>query len=192
MSRKMIGGLYIIYLSRPNCRTMEWLTHKLAWGKTSQRPACCTKGNWSLSPGLSRRRVQVGARASLRNPMTLKRMFKVKYNGDEASFHKYWPQGFRWTCCGTNVGIDWRCDHHGTGSKPCTCDFCRRVALICYRVPALDDIVLDLGLESHCWIASIIIKSAARHGLKLRRHPGRHFFHAGITSMCLRLVGLNL
>ena len=55
----------------------------------------------------------------------LRRKFAVEYGGDEAKLFKYWPQGFRWTCCGTDAGMNWGCDHHGTGSKPCTCDYCR-------------------------------------------------------------------
>ena len=57
----------------------------------------------------------------------LKRKFEVEFGGDEARFYKHWPQGFRWTCCGTDAGMKWGCDHHGTGSKPCSCDFCRCV-----------------------------------------------------------------
>ena len=57
----------------------------------------------------------------------LKRKFEGQFGGDEARFYKHWPQGFRWTCCGTDAGMKWGCDHHGTGSKPCSCDFCRCV-----------------------------------------------------------------
>jgi len=57
----------------------------------------------------------------------LKRKFEVEYGGDEARFYKHCPQGFRWTCCGTNASIKYGCDHHGMGSKPCTCDYCRCV-----------------------------------------------------------------
>jgi hypothetical protein len=55
----------------------------------------------------------------------LKAQFENKYKGDEAKFYKYWPQGFRWTCCGSAGDNDQGCDHHGTGSTPCTCDFCQ-------------------------------------------------------------------
>jgi hypothetical protein len=57
----------------------------------------------------------------------LKRKFEVEYGGDEAQFYKHWPQGFRWICCGTDASMKYGCDHHGTGSKPCTCDYCRCV-----------------------------------------------------------------
>ncbi|KAF7376440.1 hypothetical protein MSAN_00059600 [Mycena sanguinolenta] len=55
----------------------------------------------------------------------LKTKFKLKFGGDEAKFFDYWPQGFRWTCCGTDAGMSYGCDHHGSGSRPCTCDFCK-------------------------------------------------------------------
>jgi hypothetical protein len=47
--------------------------------------------------------------------------------GDEKKLYDEWPQGFRWTCCGTPGDQKFGCDHHGRGSKPCTCDFCRYV-----------------------------------------------------------------
>ena len=62
----------------------------------------------------------------------LRLQFENEYGGDEAKFYKYWPQGFRWTCCGTDAGMAYGCDHHGTGSRPCTCDFCRFVGLYSY------------------------------------------------------------
>ena len=54
-----------------------------------------------------------------------KHMFEVELQGDLKNFFKHWPQGFRWTCCGLDGGTQYGCDHHGSGSKPCTCDFCR-------------------------------------------------------------------
>lgn len=61
----------------------------------------------------------------------LKRKFERQFGGDEARFYKHRPQAFRWTCCGTDAGMKWGCDHHGTGSKPCSCDFCRCVRRFC-------------------------------------------------------------
>ena len=55
----------------------------------------------------------------------LRRKFENKYGGDHAKFFKYWPQGYRWTCCGCAGDNKYGCDHHGRGIKPCTCDFCR-------------------------------------------------------------------
>ncbi|KAK1231059.1 hypothetical protein PQX77_005835 [Marasmius sp. AFHP31] len=55
----------------------------------------------------------------------LKRKFLDEFGGDHKKFFKYWPQGFRWTCCGMGGDQQFGCDHHGRGKKPCTCDFCR-------------------------------------------------------------------
>jgi hypothetical protein len=57
----------------------------------------------------------------------LRHQFETEFHGDFEKFYKYWPQGFRWTCCGCCGSSTYGCDHHGTGSKPCTCDFCRSV-----------------------------------------------------------------
>jgi hypothetical protein len=54
-----------------------------------------------------------------------KRKFEVEFRGDLEKFYGYWPQGFRWTCCGMEGNMDYGCDHHGAGKAPCTCDFCR-------------------------------------------------------------------
>lgn len=54
-----------------------------------------------------------------------KRMFEVECRGKKSLFFKKWPQAFRWTCCGTDAGMNYGCDHHGSGSRPCTCDFCQ-------------------------------------------------------------------
>lgn len=55
----------------------------------------------------------------------LKRKFETDLHGDEAKLYQEWPQAFRWTCCGASGENRFGCDHHGKGSKPCTCDFCR-------------------------------------------------------------------
>ena len=68
----------------------------------------------------------------------LKRKFETEMNGDEAKLYKYWPQAFRWSCCGTVGDQRYGCDHHGRGSTPCTCDFCK----VCQRVPNLFSLVL--------------------------------------------------
>ncbi|WIA12928.1 hypothetical protein OEZ85_006544 [Tetradesmus obliquus] len=54
----------------------------------------------------------------------VRQTFLTKYGGDEAKFFEYWPQGFRWTCCAATGDQSYGCDHHGTGSKPCCCDYC--------------------------------------------------------------------
>lgn len=55
----------------------------------------------------------------------VKRRFEVEYKGKRSLLFKKRPQAFRWTCCGTHARMKFGCDHHGSGSKPCTCDFCQ-------------------------------------------------------------------
>jgi hypothetical protein len=42
--------------------------------------------------------------------------------GNFSKFYDYWPQGFRWTCCGLPGDYQWGCDHHFPG---CRCDKCK-------------------------------------------------------------------
>ena len=60
----------------------------------------------------------------------LKRKFEDEFGGDEKRMYDYWPQGFRWTCCGLEGDSRFGCDHHGAGTKPCSCDFCQVSALV--------------------------------------------------------------
>lgn len=55
----------------------------------------------------------------------LRRKFEIEFGGDLEKFYKYWPQGFRWRCCGAAGNVTYGCDHHGRGKKPCSCDFCK-------------------------------------------------------------------
>ena len=59
----------------------------------------------------------------------LKEKFEKEYDSNEEKMYDYWPQGFRWTCCGTEGDQRFGCDHHGNGSTPCSCDFCKVSAL---------------------------------------------------------------
>ncbi|KAF9649326.1 hypothetical protein BDM02DRAFT_3094964, partial [Thelephora ganbajun] len=54
----------------------------------------------------------------------LKEIFEIEFEGNLAKFYEYRPHAFRWTCCGMPGDMRFGCDHHGTGSKPCSCDFC--------------------------------------------------------------------
>ena len=54
----------------------------------------------------------------------LKRMYEEDFGRDDKKLYEYWPQAYRWTCCGTVGDQKFGCDHHGTGPKPCECDFC--------------------------------------------------------------------
>ena len=53
----------------------------------------------------------------------LQKKFREEFNSNEEKFYDYWPQGFRWTCCGATGDVDF-CDHHGSGSTKCRCDYC--------------------------------------------------------------------
>lgn len=54
-----------------------------------------------------------------------KRRFENEMGGDERKLYEYWPQAFRWTCCGHEGDQHFGCDHHGRGSRACSCDFCK-------------------------------------------------------------------
>lgn len=77
--------------------------------------------------------------------------FEEEFKGDEAKLYEYWPQAFRWTCCGTDAGMDWGCDHHGSGSRACTCDYCRYVSTK-YIVKGGRNLntSITVGLDSDC------------------------------------------
>lgn len=54
----------------------------------------------------------------------LRRKYEEEFGHDDRKLYEYWPQAYRWTCCGTSGDMNFGCDHHGTGPKPCSCDFC--------------------------------------------------------------------
>jgi hypothetical protein len=91
------------------------------------------------------------------------RKFTTEFSGDEEKLYGYWPQGFRWTCCGTDGGMEYGCDHHGTGSKPCTCDFC----------------TMGKPLPSSIYNE----QSASRMGLQLPRGPDPRSFNVGLATV---------
>jgi hypothetical protein len=43
----------------------------------------------------------------------LKARFENEYGGIEGEPYDHRPQAFRWTCCGTEAGMETGCDHHG-------------------------------------------------------------------------------
>jgi hypothetical protein len=118
------------------CQHADWPTHKKACKKSSavwyDKHRKCRDGNkhegrleliiWSCP-----KEATGWGHCCKEESDDLRRKFEVEFGGDEEKFHEYWPQGFRWTCCGTDAGMEYGCDHHGSGSKPCTCDFCRFV-----------------------------------------------------------------
>ncbi|KZP08178.1 hypothetical protein FIBSPDRAFT_803285 [Athelia psychrophila] len=55
----------------------------------------------------------------------LRKKYEGEFGRDPSKLYEHWPQAFRWTCCGTSADMKHGCDHHGSGSRPCTCDYCR-------------------------------------------------------------------
>jgi len=117
----------------------------------------------------------------------LKWKFEVDYGGDEAQFHKHWLQGFRWTCCGTEGGMKRGCDHHGTGSRPCTCDYCR---CICIFRSSFSVIWAEFNMMAALILSRMgkplqdsIFKerSQTRHDLTLSHGPDRRSFHPSLS-----------
>ncbi|XXH03350.1 hypothetical protein Hte_009748 [Hypoxylon texense] len=86
----------------------------------------------------------------------LKRKYKGEFKSDDAQMYRYWPQGFRWTCCGLCGDQRLGCDHHGTGPDPCQCDFC-------HMGKALPDSIFKKD-------------KVERRGLKLSRGPDKRSF----------------
>ncbi|CAL8585017.1 hypothetical protein XPA_010597 [Xanthoria parietina] len=105
----------------------------------------------------------------------LKRKFEREMNGDEAKLYKYWPQAFRWTCCDTVGNQRYGCDHHGRGSTPCSCDFCKMGK----RIPD--------GLHNKR------VNSAAGKGLKFSRGPDPRSINrleGGIAEAAREILGM--
>lgn len=107
----------------------------------------------------------------------LKQKFETEFAGNEERLYEYWPQGFRWTCCGLVGDENFGCDHHGKGPKPCSCDFCK-------MGKAIPNSIYDER-----------INSPAGKGLKLSRGPDPRSISRGslgtnITEMARGLLGL--
>ncbi|KAI1089297.1 hypothetical protein F5B19DRAFT_467837 [Rostrohypoxylon terebratum] len=88
----------------------------------------------------------------------LKRKYEVEFGSDDILMYGFWPQGFRWTCCGLAGDERLGCDHHGSGPDPCQCDFCHM------SKPLPDSIYLKDTL--------------GRRGLNLPRGPDPRSFNA--------------
>ncbi|KDQ17582.1 hypothetical protein BOTBODRAFT_29757 [Botryobasidium botryosum FD-172 SS1] len=156
-----------------DCQRVDWPSHKVTCKKKwhDKHRKCDDQSlhegrleliTWTL-PGLD-----VGwANVYLNEVDDLKHKFEVEFGGDEEKFFEYWPQGFRWTCCGLDGAITYGCDHHGTGKKPCTCDFCRM------GQPLPDSIYKEVD--------------PARHGLELPRGPDPRSFHAGHAALASQM-----
>ncbi|KDR72151.1 hypothetical protein GALMADRAFT_126628 [Galerina marginata CBS 339.88] len=147
------------------CQNSDWRAHKAICGKTVQwydefrkcQDGSIHEGRLELITWPNKKDGTGWGGCFAEESDDLRRKFEDEFNGDEAKFHAYWPQGFRWTCCGTDAGMDWGCDHHGTGSRACTCDFCRSGR------PLPNSIFNE--------------KNASRHGLTLLRGPDPRSFY---------------
>jgi len=106
----------------------------------------------------------------------LKEKFEKEFNSNEEKMYEYWPQGFRWTCCGTEGDQRFGCDHHGNGSTPCSCDFCK------------------MGKPIPDSIHKNRTESAAGKGLRLSRGPDPRSFnrnHGSIAEIMRLSLGVS-
>ena len=119
------------------CQRADWPSHKTAcqrpnvWYDVYRR--CEDGGNhegrlelitWSTSAADAEGWEMGWGNCLAEESKALKKKFEEQYAGDEEAFYEYWSQGFRWTCCGTSGDQSYGCDHHGRGTRPCSCDFC--------------------------------------------------------------------
>lgn len=98
----------------------------------------------------------------------MKEKFEGEFGRSHAKLADYWPNAFRWTCCGMRLDEgNWGCDHHGDPRSPvpCKCDFCRAGKPVPERIH----------------------KKRAENGLQLRRGPDlRSGSAAGSMNFALR------
>ncbi|KAJ6587219.1 hypothetical protein DFH09DRAFT_1142914 [Mycena vulgaris] len=115
------------------CQTSDWKSHKracVAAPKWYDKHRMCRDGNKHegrlelVTWDCPEQEMGWGAYPA-EDSEELKKKFETEFGSDEEKMFQYWPRGFRWTCCGTHARMAHGCDHHGTGSYPCTCDFCR-------------------------------------------------------------------
>ncbi|KAL1739556.1 hypothetical protein HDZ31DRAFT_46526 [Schizophyllum fasciatum] len=147
------------------CQTADWPTHRAACKKNtwydSPKYRKCDDGNmhegalelvtWDAEE-VNEVGDKLGWGACVEEESDdLKRKYYEEFKGDDRKMFEYWPQGYRWTCCGMPGDMSYGCDHHGTGSKPCTCDYCRAGKMLPPRI--------------------YNEKSQHRKGLKLSRGP---------------------
>jgi len=110
----------------------------------------------------------------------LKKTFETKFEGNLEKFYKYRPHAFRWTCCGTPGDMNYGCDHHGTGSKLCTCDFCRYVQWDDHRL--FHELTFDFCRMGKPLPEGIYNeKTTSRMGLNLPRGPDPRSFNPALA-----------
>ncbi|KAF8173096.1 hypothetical protein BJ912DRAFT_859582 [Pholiota molesta] len=164
-----------------DCQTADWTTHKRACGaEWYDRYRTCRdgsrhEGRLELITWASAAEGTGWGYKPLAEAAALRARFEGALRRDERRLHAEWPQAFRWTCCGTDAEMDWGCDHHGTGSRACMCDFCRMGT-------ALPENVYN-------------IPNASRHGLMLYRGPDPRSFDpasAAIAAQGRATLGLPM
>ncbi len=121
------------FISGINCQRADWPTHKRECNKGEKWYDChrlCQDGSehfgdlelitWKCpTDGTGWGNVFVEEEEHM------KKKFTEEFGGDLKKLFDNWPQAFRWRCCGMDGSMTWGCDHHGSGTKPCTCDFCK-------------------------------------------------------------------
>ncbi|KAF9475460.1 hypothetical protein BDN70DRAFT_814041 [Pholiota conissans] len=168
-----------------DCQASDWPTHKRTCGAISSRSQNapdapkwydkyrkCKDGSlhegdlelitWPCTESEDGTKMGWG-NVLLEESADMKAKFEGEFKGDEKKLYKYWPQAFRWTCCGMDASMKWGCDHHGAGKKPCSCDFCRM------GKPVVDSIYNE--------------QTSSRLGLKLPRGPDPRSFNPGIAMI---------
>lgn len=86
---------------------------------------------------------------------------------------------FRWTCCG-NTGIGYRCEHHGTGPRPCSCEDCMYVSCEQDRV-AYTPLIIPASTGKPIAAELFNDAIAQRHGLTLSRGPDERSYDPKIS-----------
>ncbi|KAI0314127.1 hypothetical protein OF83DRAFT_1138190 [Amylostereum chailletii] len=181
------SACHVTYYCGKSCQTAHWPTHKQECKRLRSKGAWYDRHRKCKDGSLHEGALELitwdcpkegtgWGRCFLDEADDLKRKFEGKFGGSEEKFFAYWPQGFRWTCCGMGGDMRWGCDHHGTGKKPCTCDFCRM------GKPLPDRIYYE--------------QSPERMGLTLPRGPdprsGSNPAMAAVAEMGRTMMGLDL
>ncbi|KAF8967232.1 hypothetical protein BDZ97DRAFT_1656541, partial [Flammula alnicola] len=165
-----------------DCQAADWKTHKLSCGRQVYdkhrkcRDGNLHEGNLELITWPSAKEETGWGHCFTDESDSLREKFENEFGGTRKNYTTT-SASVRWTCCGRMLdGLGMY--HHGTGSKPCSCDFCKM------GKPLPDSIYRE--------------QSASRHGLVLRRGPDPRSFNrasaigvaTGRTSLGCRCEGI--